>query len=184
MQATTAASYAIFHGGTVSVMCIVRVQLVCFLLSIPDGDAHLGLPISVLQRVRMLVADVLHSCVPISVIGLKNSHKSVVQNGGFTPHLVLDLCSPSHGRGRLIFLNGVLLFIIIRQYNDLHLFGFFFFGLFLEWLRRRCRCWRVNFLLLGFLLLTWLYRLIQATWRVVASSADASGLIGTRHLQN
>ena len=70
--------YAIFHGGTVSVMRIVRVQLVCFLLSIPDGDAHSGLPISVLQRVRMLVVDVLHNYVPISVVGLKNPHKSVV----------------------------------------------------------------------------------------------------------
>ena len=70
--------YTIFHGGTVSVMRIVRVQLVCVLLFIPDGDAHPGLPISVLQRVRMLITDVLHSCVPISVVGLKNPHKSVV----------------------------------------------------------------------------------------------------------
>ena len=132
----------------------------------------------------MLIADVLHNCVPNSIVSLKNPHKSVVRNGGFTPQLVLDLCSPSHGRGRLIFLNDILLIIIIRQYNGLHLFGFFFFGLFLEWLRRRCRCWRVNFLLLGFFLFTWLYGLIQATWRVVANGADASGLIGTRHLQN
>ena len=165
-------------------MRIARVQLVCFLLFIPDGDADPGLPISVLQRVRMLIANVLHSCVPISVVGLKDPLKSVVQNGGFTPHLVLDLCSPSHGRGRLIFLNGVLLLITIRQYNDLHFFKFFFFELFLEWLRRRCRCWRVNFLIMGFLLLTWLYELIQAARRVVASGADASSLIGTRHLQN
>ena len=76
-------------------MRLVRVQLVCFLLFIPDGDAHPGFPISVLQRMRMLVADVLHSCVPISVVGLKNPHKSVVQNGGFTPRLVPDLRSPS-----------------------------------------------------------------------------------------
>ena len=131
----------------------------------------------------MFFADILHNCVPISIEGLKNPHKSVVRNGGFTRRLVPDLCSPSHGRGRLIFLNGVLL--IIRQYNDLHFFGFFFFfGLFLEWLRRRCRCWRVNFLIMGFLLLTWLYELIQAARRVVASGADPSSLIGTRHLQN
>jgi len=82
-------------------------------------------------------------------------------------------------------LNGLLpIIIIIIQYNDLHFFRFFFFGLFLEWLRRRCRCWRVNFLLLGFLLLMWLHGLIQAMRRVVASSADASDLIGLRHLQN
>ena len=81
-------------------------------------------------------------------------------------------------------MNGVLLLLIIRQYNDLHFFGFFFFGLFLEWLRRRCRCWRVNFLLLRFLVLTWFHGLIQATRRVVASGADVSGLIDTRHLQN
>jgi len=101
----------------------------------------------------------------------------VVRNGGFTPRLIPDLCSPSYGKGRLIFLNGVLLLLIIRQYNDLH----FFFELFLEWLRRRCRCWRVNFLLLRFLL-TWLHGLIQATRWVVAFGADANGLIGTRHL--
>jgi hypothetical protein len=82
-------------------------------------------------------------------------------------------------------LNGVLLLIIIRQYDDLHFFGFFFFGLFLEWLRRRCRYWRINFLLLRFLLhLMWLHGLVQAMRWVVASGADASGLIGTRHLQN
>ena len=40
--------YAILYGGTMSVMRIVRVQLVCFLLSILDGDAYPGLPISVL----------------------------------------------------------------------------------------------------------------------------------------
>ena len=159
--------------------------MVCFLLSILDGDAHPGLLISVLQRVCMLIADVLHSCVPISVVGLKNPHKSMVRDGGFTPQLVPDLCSPSHGRGRLISLNDILLLplLIIRQYNDLHFFGLFFFELFLEWLRRRCRCWRVNFLLLGFLL-TWLHGLVQATRQVVASGGDASGLIGTRHLQN
>ena len=100
------------------------------------------------------------------------------------PRLVPDLCSPSYGRGRLIFLNGVLL-LIIRQYNDLHFFGFFFFRLFLEWLRRRCRCrcWRVDFLLLRFLL-TWLHALIQAMRWVVDSSADASSLVGMRHLPN
>ena len=87
--------YAIFHGGTVSMMRIVRDQLVCFLLSILDGDAHPGLPISVLQRVRMLVADVLHSYIPISIVGLKNPHKSVVRGGRFTPRLVPDLRSPS-----------------------------------------------------------------------------------------
>ena len=166
-------------------MRIVWVQLVCFPLSILDGDAHPSLPISVLQRVCMLVADVLHNCIPITIVGLKNPHKLVVRGGGFIPQLVLDLCSPSHGRGRLIFLNGLLLIIIIfREYDDLHFFGFFFFRLFLEWLRRRCRCWRVNFLIMGFLLLTWLHGLIQAMRRIVASSADTSGLIGTRHLQN
>ena len=178
--------YAIFHGGTMSVMRIVQVQLICFLLLVPDGDAHPGLPIGVLQRVRTLGVDILHNYVPITVVGLKNPHKSVVRDGGFTPQLVPDLYSPSHGRGMLIFLNDILILIIIiiRQYNDLHFFGFFFFGLFLEWLRRRCRCrcWRVNFLLLGFLLLMWLHGLIQATRRVVASGADASGLISTRYL--
>ena len=87
--------YAIFHGGTVSVMRIVRVQLVCFLLFIPDGDAHPGLPISILQRVPMLIADVLHSYVPITIVGLKELHKLVVPNRGFTPRLVPDLHSPS-----------------------------------------------------------------------------------------
>ena len=78
----------------------------------------------------MFFADIFHSCVPINVLGLKNPHKSVVRGGGFTPWLVPDLCSPSYGRGRLIFLNDVLLLLIIRQYNDLHFFGFFFFKLF------------------------------------------------------
>ena len=130
----------------------------------------------------MLIADALYSYVPISIVGLKNAHKSVVRNRGFAPWLVPKFSSPSHGRGRLIFLNGVLLLLIIRQYNNLH-FRFFFFGLFLEWLRRRCRCRRINFLLLGFLLLMGLYGLIQATRRVVGFGVDANGLIGTRHLQ-
>jgi len=129
----------------------------------------------------MLIADILHSYVPISVVGLKDPLKSVVRNGGFTPWLVIELCSPSHGRGRLIFLNG--LFLLILQFNDLHIF--LNFGLFLEWLRRRwrCRCWQVDFLLLRFLL-TWLHGLMQSTRWVVASGADAGGLIGTRHLQS
>jgi len=132
--------YAIFHGGTTNMMRIACVQLICFILFIPDGDARPSLPISVLQMVRMFFVDILHSYIPINVVGQKNPHKSVVRNGGFTPRLVPDLCSPSYGRGRLIFLNDVLLLLLIRQYNDLHFFRFFF-GLFLEWLRRRCRCW-------------------------------------------
>ena len=109
----------------------------------------------------MLIADILHSCVPICVVDLKDPHNLAVRNGGFTPRLVIDLHRPSHGKGQLIFLNGVLLLLIIRQYNDLHFYGFFFFGLFLEWLRPRCKCSRVNFLLLGFLLLMWLHGLYK-----------------------
>ena len=78
-------------------------------------------------------------------------------------------------------MNGVLLLLL--QFNNLHIFHNF--GLFLEWLRRRCRCrcWRVDFLLLRFLLM-WLHGLIQAMRWVVASGADASGLVGMRHLSS
>ena len=40
--------YDIFHGGIVSVLRIVRVQLICILLFVPNGDAYPGLPIGVL----------------------------------------------------------------------------------------------------------------------------------------
>ena len=79
----------------------------------------------------MLIADVLHSYVPITIVGRKNPHKLVVQNRGFTPQLVLDLRSPSQGRDWLILLNDVLI-IIVKQFDDLHFFGFLFFRLFLE----------------------------------------------------
>ena len=87
--------YAIFHGGTMSMMRIACVQLICFLLFILDGDAHPSLPIGVLQRVRMFVVDILHSCIPITVVGLKNPQESVVRNEGLTPWLIPDLCRPS-----------------------------------------------------------------------------------------
>ena len=91
------------------------------------------------------------------------SQKSAMRSGGVTPWLVVDLRSPPHGRGWHIFLSGVLL--LIPHFNNI----FLNFWLFLGWFRHRCQCWRVDFLLLRFLilifhhdlLLTWLHGLIQ-----------------------
>jgi hypothetical protein len=66
--------YAIFYGGMMTPMDIVPVQLVCLLFFIPREGAHPRLPVSVLQGVRVLVANILHSCVLIHVVVNEDPH--------------------------------------------------------------------------------------------------------------
>jgi hypothetical protein len=142
---------------------------------------------------RILLADILHSWVPISEVGSKHPHKSMVRDR-VSPSLVVNLHSPPHWRRwHIIFSSFVMwwrrgllssisiIFLIVFNEDELG----FFFKLRL-WLRRDwCLdwCFRGLLLFLGCFLL-WLFRCKQGTGWVVASSGDTGSFVCTNHLQS
>jgi hypothetical protein len=89
---------------------------------------------------RILLANILHSWVPIREIGSKHPHKSMVRDR-VTSRLVIDLHRPPHWRGWHIIISSFImwwrqgllssiniLLLIIFNHNDLRIFfrlGFF-----------------------------------------------------------